>query len=154
MATRPGESRSAASRPMALAAGGLTGLLGLIAMVRLVVDAFGDTISVLAWAFLLLAMVPWVGYAAWRGWHGRLPRRAAAIVLALCGGGLLAVWWFTLGAVLALSASLAAFVVVWVHDWPVPATRGDPWFVPIDELGRESDRALEDPGPSLTVEAA
>ena len=87
-----------------------------------------------AWVITLLAMVPWVGYAAVRARHARLTRRNALAValLDLVGGA--TVWFFVLGAVVALSCSLAAFAVIWVKDWPARTQRGDDRFVRIEEL--------------------
>jgi hypothetical protein len=127
------------NRNLAAGLGALAGLVSLIAMVRLVTGAFGGAVSGLAWTFVLVAMVPWVGYAAWRARHGRLSAAAGLAVLVLCGAGLVVVWILTLGAVLALVASLASFVVIWVHDWPVTAPAGESRFVRIDELVRGED---------------
>src|SRR5688572_9338331 len=91
----------------ALILGGATGLVGLIAMVRLVSGAFTGGLSTFAWAVTLLAMVPWVGYVALRARHGHLDSRSALIVVVFNAVGLLAVWFFVLGAVLALACSLA-----------------------------------------------
>ena len=57
--------------------GALTGLVGLIAMIRLVSGGFSGALSSLAWVFILLAMVPWVGYVAWRAQHSSLSGRSA-----------------------------------------------------------------------------
>jgi len=119
---------------LALGLGALTGAVSLIAMVRLVSGAFPGGVSAFAWVFLLLAMVPWVGYAGWRARHGRLTHQTGLAVAALCGVGLVAVWLFTGGAVVALATSLAAFVVIWVHDWPPPRPTGESRFVAIAEL--------------------
>ena len=71
------------NKNLALALGALTGLVSLVAMVRLVSGAFDGGLSVFAWVITLLAMVPWVGYAAVRARHGRLtPRNALAVVAA------------------------------------------------------------------------
>lgn len=120
------------------ALGGCVGLVALLAMVRLISGAFGAG-SGFAWTFLLLAMIPWVGYVAWRARHGRLSRRAAALVASLCLVGVLAVWLFTFGPVVALAASLAAFGVIWVHDWPPRQRRGDAEFVRIEDLTDDAD---------------
>ena len=47
--------------------------------------------------------------------------------------GLVAVWLFVLGPVVALACSLGAFAVIWVRDWP-RAGRGEDRFVRIEEL--------------------
>jgi hypothetical protein len=36
--------------------------------------------------------------------------------------------------VVALVCSLAAFVVIWVYDWPARRPRGDDGFVRLEEL--------------------
>lgn len=117
--------------------GVLTGLVGLVAMVRLVVGAFGGSVSTIAWFFILCAMVPWVGYAAWRARHSHLRGRSAVAVLALGVAGLLIVWLSTLGPVTALLFSLAAFVIIWIHDWPPRRTRSEDRYVRIEDLTAE-----------------
>jgi hypothetical protein len=119
---------------LALALGGLTGLVSLVAMVRLVSGAFDGGLSMFAWVITLLAMVPWVGYAAARAWHGRLTLRNALAVVLLDLVGVATVWLFVLGAVVALTCSLAAFTVIWVKDWPARPVRGEDRFVRIEEL--------------------
>lgn len=121
--------------------GALTGAVGLVAMIRLVSGAFSGGVSALAWAFILLAMIPWVAYVAWRAGHSPLSGRSAVAVLGLGLVGLLSVWLFTLGPVLALLCSLAAFVVIWVRSWPPRRNRSEDRFVRIEEL------ALEDSDP-------
>ena len=122
------------NKNLALALGALTGLVSLVAMVRLVAGAFDGGLSVFAWVITLLAMVPWVGYAAARAWHGRLTRRSALAVALLDVIGVAAVSLFVLGAVVALTCSLAAFAVIWVTDWPARPTRGEDRFVRIEDL--------------------
>jgi hypothetical protein len=122
------------NKNLALSLGALTGLVSLVAMVRLVAGAFDGGLSVFAWVVTLLAMVPWVGYAAVRARHGRLTRRNALAVVLLDLVGMVTVWWFVLGAVAALSCSLAAFAVIWVKDWPTRPERGEDRFVRIEEL--------------------
>lgn len=117
--------------------GALTGLLSLVAMVRLIAGAFTDGIWILAWAAILLAMVPWIGYAAWRARHGRFGRGSALAILLLNVVGTICVWLFTLGPVLALACSLAAFVVIWVNDWPTRPERTAARFVRIEEFTRD-----------------
>ncbi len=118
----------------ALILGVLTGLVGLVAMVRLVSGAFNDGLNGFAWGAILLAMAPWIGYCAWRAWHGNLTGRSLLVVSALGLVGLVCVWASTLGAVLALVCSLASFAVIWVHDWPPREARGEDRFVRIEEL--------------------
>jgi hypothetical protein len=120
-----------------LGLGALTGLVSLIAMIRLVSGAFSGSLSTFAWVFILLAMIPWVGYASWRGRHSHLTPKAGLLVFALGVGGLLAVWLFTLGPVIALACSLAAFVVIWVHDWPPRRAAADDQFVRFEELATD-----------------
>ena len=120
-----------------LALGLLAGVVSLIGMARLISGAFSGGASGFAWVFLLLAMLPWVAYVGWRARHSQLGGRAALAVLVLGVVGLLSVWLFTLGAVVALACSLAAFVVIWVHDWPPRQVRGDDHFVRIEELSKD-----------------
>lgn len=122
------------NKNLALALGVLTGLLSLVAMVRLVSGAFDGGLSVFAWVITLLAMVPWVGYAAVRARHGRLTRRNVLAVALLDLVGVVTVWLFVVGAVIALTCSLAAFAVIWVKDWPARPQRGEDRFVRIEEL--------------------
>jgi hypothetical protein len=117
---------------LTIALGALTGAIALIAMVRLVAGAFGAGLSPLIWAAILVVMVPWTAYAAWRARHGHLTVRSAAAVLDLVG--LVVVWLSVLGPVVALVCSLAAFVVIWVYDWPPRRPRGDDRFVRLKEL--------------------
>lgn len=124
---------------VALGLGALTGTVSLIAMVRLVSGAFSAGLSAFAWVFLLLAMVPWVGYVAWRARSARLTRAAGRGLAGLCGAALVAVWLSTPGAVVALAASLVAFTVIWVHDWPAARPAGEARFVRIDELGSDDE---------------
>ena len=67
--------------------GALTGLVSMAGMIRLI-DGAGLA-STFSWVFLLLAMVPWVAYAAWRARHGKLGRTGAAAVLAIDAIGLI-----------------------------------------------------------------
>ena len=122
------------NKNLALALGALTGIVSLVAMVRLVSGAFDGGLSVFAWVITLLAMVPWVGYTAARAWHGRLNLRSALAVVLLDMVGVAAVSLFVLGAVVALTCSLAAFAVIWVKDWPARPMRGEDRFVRIEEL--------------------
>ena len=125
------------NKKLALALGALTGLVSLVAMVRLVAGAFDGGLSAFAWVITLLAMVPWVGYAAARAWHSRLTLRNTLVVLLLDLIGAATVWFFVLGAVVALACSLAAFAVIWVKDWPARKDRGEDRFVRIEELTAE-----------------
>jgi hypothetical protein len=108
-------------------------------MIRLASGAFSHGISIFAWVVILSAMLPWIGYAAWRGRHGNLSRRGALAVLLLDLFGCVLVWLFVLGPVLALACSLAAFVVIWVSDWPPRRVIGEERFVRIEELRRADD---------------
>ena len=116
--------RPAVARPVALLAGTLTGLLSLTGMLRLTAGVFSGTLSRFAVVVVLVAMLPWVAYVALRARHGRLTVRGLALVLGLVGAGFATVWLSVLGPVLALLCSLAAFVVVWVSDWPQRRPRG------------------------------
>lgn len=118
--------------------GALTGLVSMAGMIRLV-DGAGLA-STFSWVFLLLAMVPWVGYAAWRARHGKLRRAGAVAVVTIDIVGLIGVWLFTIGPVVALAASLIAFVIIWVHDWPERRERGEDVYVRIEELSDSAER--------------
>jgi hypothetical protein len=122
------------NKNLALALGALTGLVSLVAMFRLVAGAFDAGLSAFAWVVTLLAMIPWVCYAAARARHSRLTLRSAAVVVLLDFVGGATVWLFVLGAVFALACSLAAFAVIWVKDWPARPQRGEDRFVRIEEL--------------------
>ena len=127
---------------LALALGTMTVAVGLIAMIRLVAGAFSRGMTSFAWIAILLAMIPWIAYSAWRAQHGHLSWRGASAVLALCVVGLISVWLFTLGPVIALACSLAGFVVIWVSDWPARRKPGGDSFLRIQELQQE--RQAED----------
>jgi hypothetical protein len=122
------------NKNIALALGGIVGAVGLIAMIRLVSGAFSRGMTGFAWIAILLAMLPWVAYSAWRARHGHLSWRNALVVLALCVVGLISVWLFTLGPVIALACSLAAFTVIWVSDWPPRRKSSGDSFVRIEDL--------------------
>ncbi|HEY5822089.1 MAG TPA: hypothetical protein VIT20_08945 [Propionibacteriaceae bacterium] len=124
-------------KSVALGLGALTGVLTLIAMLRLVSGAFDGGMSRFAWAFCLIALVPWIVYAAWRARHGHLSGQAAVIVMGLDVVGLILVWLFTLGPVAALACALAAFIVIWVSDLPSRPPRGEDRFVRMEELQTE-----------------
>ncbi|HET9778622.1 MAG TPA: hypothetical protein VFP81_04990 [Propionibacteriaceae bacterium] len=125
------------NKNLAAALGAVTGLVGLVGMIRLASGAFSHGMSAFAWVFILLAMLPWIGYAAWRGRHGHLSRRAALAVLLLDLVGCVVVWLFVLGPVVALACSLAAFAVIWVSDWPPRRHSSEERFVRIEELRTE-----------------
>ena len=127
------------NKNLAMALGGLTGLVGLVAMIRLVSGAFTQGMSTFAWVAILLAMLPWIGYAAWRGRHGHLSRRGALAVLLLNLLGCVVVWLFVLGPVIALTCSLAAFAVIWVSDWPARRPLTEERFVRIEEFRNADD---------------
>ena len=127
------------NKHLAAALGALTGLVGLVAMIRLVSGAFTQGLSTFAWVAILLAMLPWTGYAAWRGRHGQLSRRGALAVLLVNLVGCGVVWLAVLGPVIALSCSLAAFVVIWISDWPARRPMTEERFVRIEELHRADD---------------
>ncbi|GAA2108622.1 hypothetical protein GCM10009841_29270 [Microlunatus panaciterrae] len=118
----------------------LTGLVGLLAMVRLVAGAFSGSRSTFAWIFVALAMIPWVAYAGWRARHGHLSTSWGLVVFGLGVLGLVLTWLFTIGAVLALACSLASFAVIWLHDWPPRRPAGDARMVHMEEL---TDEAVE-----------
>jgi hypothetical protein len=124
---------------LAMALGALTGLVGLVAMIRLASGAFANGMSIFAWVAILSAMVPWIVYAAWRGRHGHLNKRGALAVLLLDLVGCVVVWLFVLGPVVALACSLAAFVIIWVSDWPPRRVTSEERFVRIEELQRTDD---------------
>ena len=126
------------NKNLAAALGALTGLLSLVGMIQLVSGAFSNGMTTFAWAAILLAMLPWIGYAAWRGRHGRLSPRGALAVLLLDLVGCVVVWLFVLGPVVALACSLAAFTVIWVSDWPPRRLTGEDRYVRIEEL-RDAD---------------
>jgi hypothetical protein len=125
------------NKNLAAALGALTGLVGLVGMIRLASGAFSHGMSAFAWAVILSTMLPWIGYAAWRGRHGHLSRRGAVAVLLLDLVGCVVVWLFVLGPVVALACSLAAFAVIWVSDWPPRRHTTEERFVRIEELRTE-----------------
>jgi hypothetical protein len=129
----------ARTRPVALALGALTGLLGLAGMARLAAGAFSGPMSRFAWVVVLAAMLPWVVYVASRARHGRLSPLRLALVAVLVAVGVAAVWLSVPGTVVALLCSLAAFAVIWVSDWPARRPRGEDRYVRIEELQRDED---------------
>ncbi len=126
------------NKNLAAALGALTGLVGLVGMIRLASGAFSHGMSAFAWVVILSAMLPWIGYAAWRGRHGHLRKRSALAVLMLDLFGCVMVWLFVLGPVVALACSLAAFAVIWVSDWPLRRQTSET-FVRIEELSGADD---------------
>ena len=127
------------NKHLAAALGALTGLVSLVAMIRLVSGAFPEGMSTFAWVAILLAMLPWIGYTAWRGHHGHLSKRGVLAVLLLDLVGCVVVWLFVLGPVVALACSLAAFAVIWVSDWPPRRLTGEDRYVRIEELRNADD---------------
>jgi hypothetical protein len=125
------------NKVLRLALGAMTGAVGLIAMIRLVSGAFSDGMTRFAWIAILLAMIPWIAYCAWRAAHGRLSWRNSGVVLGLCVIGLISDWLFTLGPVIALASSLVAFAVIWISDWPARRPAAGEQFVKIEELRAE-----------------
>ena len=117
-----------------LAIGATTGAVGLIAMIRLVSGAFSGSMTGFAWMAILLAMLPWMGYCAWRAWRANLSWRGTVALVGLCLAGLGVVWILTLGPVVALACSMVAFSVIWVSDWPPRRPRGSETFVRVEEL--------------------
>jgi hypothetical protein len=93
------------NKNLAAALGALTGLVGLVGMIRLASGAFSHGMAAFAWVVILSAMLPWIGYAAWRARHGHLTRRSALGVLLLDFVGCVVVWLFVLGPVVALACS-------------------------------------------------
>src|SRR5436309_15754093 len=100
------------------ALGVLTGAIGLVAMLRLVAGAFTAGMSGFALVVSLVAMVPWVAYVTWRSRRSRLTAPGALTALVLDLVGLAVVWVLVFGPVLALAASFAAFVILWLGDRP------------------------------------
>jgi hypothetical protein len=125
------------NKNLATALGTLTGLVGLVGMIQLASGAFSHGMSTFAWVVILSAMLPWIGYAAWRGRHGHLSKHGALAVLLLDIVGCVVVWLAVLGPVVALACSLAAFAVIWVSDWPPRRHPSEARFVRIEELRTE-----------------
>ena len=125
------------NKNLTMALGALTGLVGLVGMIRLASGAFAHGMPAFAWVVILSAMLPWIGYVAWRARHGQLSMRGALAVLLLDVVGCVLVWMFVLGPVVALACSLAAFVVIWVSDWPPRRPISEERFVRIEELRAE-----------------
>lgn len=138
-----------------VALGVLTGLIALVAMLRLVAGAFTGGMSGFGLLVTLVAMVPWTVYVAWRAWRSRLTARTALLVLGLDVLALALVFVLVFGPVLALGLSFAAFVLVWLGDRPVRDRTGEARWVRVEELRRpdEADDAGDErdepgePGP-------
>ena len=64
--------------------------------------------------------------------------RSTAVVLGANVLGLLLVWLFTFGPVLALACALVAFVVIWISDLPV-RPQGESTFVRMEDLQRDDE---------------
>src|SRR3954453_23968298 len=138
------------------ALGLLTGAIALVAMLPLVAGAFPAGMSGFALVVTLVAMVPWVAYVTWRSRRSRLTARAALSVLVLDVVGLALVWVLVFGPVLALAASFAAFVILWLGDRPRSAGGVGERFVRVEELREpdpdqsddpvEADASAEEPG--------
>lgn len=125
------------NKRVAMVLGALTGVLTLIAMLRLIAGAFSGGMSRFAWGFPLMALVPWIGYVGWRARRSLISARAMWTLLILDAVGLLLVWLSTAGPVLALACALAAFIVIWVADLPSRGPRGEDVFVRIEDLRAE-----------------
>jgi hypothetical protein len=125
------------NKNLALALGALTGLVSLVAMVRLVSGAF-DRRPV----GLRTGDHP-AGHGALGRVRGGAGRAQPADPGPRAGGGrtgcrrLVVAWLFVLGPVVALVCSLAAFAVIWVRDWARRGPRGEDRFVRIEELTAE-----------------
>src|SRR5918994_1041149 len=94
----------------------------------------GGSMTGFAWMAILLAMLPWMGYCAWRAWRANLSWRGTVALVGLCLAGLGVVWILTLGPVVALACSMVAFSVIWVSDWPPRRPGGADTFVKVEEL--------------------
>lgn len=123
-------------KSVVMALGALTGVVTMIAMLRLIAGAFTGGMSHFALAFGLAATVPFVVYTAWRARRARLRPRFTAIVLGANALGLLLVWLFTFGPVLALACALVAFVVIWISALP-ERPQGESTFVTMEDLQRD-----------------
>src|SRR3954470_6103574 len=138
------------------ALGLLTGAIALVAMLRLVAGAFTAGMSGFALVVTLVAMVPWVAYVTWRARRSRISAGGAVAVLVLDVVGLALVWVLVFGPVLALAASFAAFVILWLGDRPRRTGRLGGRDVRVEELPQpdpdesddpvEADISGEDPG--------
>src|SRR3954452_12762645 len=128
------------------ALGVLTGAIALVAMLRLVAGAFTAGMSGFALVVTLVAMVPWVAYVTWRSRRSRLTARAALSVLVLNVVGLALVWVLVFGPVLALAASFAAFVILWLGDRPRRTGGIAERYVRVEELREPEPDESDDPG--------
>jgi hypothetical protein len=127
------------------ALGVLTGAIALVAMLRLVAGAFTGGMSSFALVVTLVAMVPWVAYVTWRARRSRLDVRSALTVLALDVLGLVLVWVLVFGPVLALAASFASFVVLWLGDRPLRRESVAERYVRVEELRAPDPDDSDDP---------
>lgn len=133
------------SLPARTVLGVLTGAITLVAMLRLVAGAFTGGMSGFALGVTLVATVPWVAYVTWRARRSRLSPRGARSVVVLDVVGLVLVWVLVFGPVLALAASFAAFVVLWLGDRPVRAEARPERFVRVEELRQPEPDDADDP---------
>ena len=78
------------NKNLAMALGALTGLVGLVGMIRLASGAFTHGMSGFAWVVILSAMLPWIGYAAWRG---TTDISVSVVRWRYCCWTLSGVWW-------------------------------------------------------------
>jgi hypothetical protein len=127
------------------ALGVLTGAIALVAMLRLVAGAFTGGMSQFALVVTLVAMVPWLAYVTWRARRSRLTARSGLVVLGLDVVGLALVWVLVFGPVLALAASFAAFVVLWLGDRPRRRDSLADRYVRVEELRRPDPDDADDP---------
>lgn len=127
------------------ALGVLTGAIALAAMLRLVAGAFTGGMSTFALVVTLVAMVPWLAYVTWRARRSRMTARAALLVLGLDVLGLALVWVLVFGPVLALAASFAAFVLLWLGDRPLRTGSRAERFVRVEELRVPEPDDSDDP---------
>ncbi len=127
------------------ALGVLTGAITLVAMLRLVAGAFTGGMSGFALVVTLVAMVPWVAYVTWRARRSRLTARTALVALGLDVLGLVLVWVLVFGPVLALAASFAAFVLLWLGDRPLRRSSVAERYVRVEELRVPEPDDSDDP---------
>ncbi|HEY9292159.1 MAG TPA: hypothetical protein VIP98_12830 [Microlunatus sp.] len=95
--------------------GAAIGLVGLIAMLRLVTAGFPGSM-IFAAVVVVIVMAPWVLYAARGARRSAIGRLWSLVAALLTVAGLLLVWWGTVGPVLGLACSFAGFVIIWRHD--------------------------------------
>ena len=127
------------------ALGVLTGAIALVAMLRLVAGAFTGGMSQFALVVTLVAMVPWAAYVTWRARRTRLSARGGLVVLGLDVVGVALVWVLVFGPVLALAASFAAFVVLWLGDRPRRRGSVAERYVRVEELRQPDPDEADDP---------